>query len=82
MYAPIYQATSYEPLRYAETRAEADYFSEEEARQVVEAAGCGSIVKFARYSNLPGCFPPIRHSSIWLKTYADGVWKDCNIHSA
>lgn len=77
---PVYQARRWTPGQYIETVKQDDYEDEAEARSIVEGAGEGELVKFARYHNLPGALPEIRLSSIWLETYSAGVWKKHNIH--
>lgn len=76
---PIYQARRWTPGQYRETVKQDDFEDEAEARKVVEEAGRGEVVKFARYQNLPGALPEIRHNSIWLESYTDGKWKKHNI---
>jgi hypothetical protein len=80
MLAPVYDARTWTPGRYAETVQSKDYSDEQEARAAVEAAGEGQLIKFARTHNLPGALPPVRLHSIWLETYSAGTWKKVNIH--
>lgn len=77
---PIYNARHWTPGQYRETVQDQDYTSEAEGRAAVEAAGEGQLIKFARYANLPGCLPEVRHSSIWLEAYSNGKWAQVNIH--
>lgn len=79
---PIFNATHYTPGDYQGTYKDEDFDTEIQAKAAVETAGEGRVVKFARYKNLPGCLPEIRHSSIWMETYENGSWKKCNIHTA
>lgn len=77
---PVFNAQHYVPDNYRETYTDEDFPTEEEAKAAVEKAGGGRVVKFAAYYNLPGCLPEIRLSSIWMKVYENGEWRDCNIH--
>lgn len=78
---PIYQAQHYDPKDYRNTYKSEDFENEADAIAAVEKAGGGTVVKFARYRNLPHCLPEIRCSSIWMKSYSDGKWKDHTIHT-
>jgi hypothetical protein len=75
----IFQARHWTPTRYRETQRQDDYENEAEARKVIETAGAGELVKFRCYPNLPGALPLVTHSSVWMETFSDGVWKEQNI---
>lgn len=79
MYPPVYNAQHHTPGDYKGTVKYEDFDSEEAAYAAVEAAGAGSVTKFAVYDNLPGALPEKRHSSIWLKVYENGQWRNINI---
>ena len=72
-----FQTSFYVNGQYAQTTRE----TAAEAIADVEAAGEGSVVKFALYPNLPGCEPAYRHSSLALWTYNNKVWTAMSIHS-
>lgn len=70
------------PRLYSEffTADHVDYATAEEAIAAVEEAGQGSVVKFYRGANLPGCLPAHvdRSQSLW--TYEGGKWHAHYIH--
>ena len=72
-----FQTSFYVNDKFAQTTRE----TAEEAIRDVEAAGSGSVVKFALYPNLPGCLPEYRASSLALWKYEKGLWLAMSIHS-
>lgn len=80
MLDPVFNAQHYVPGDYHATYKDEDFTTEEDAKAAVEKAGGGRVVKFAAYRNLPGCLPEIRLSSIWMKVYENGEWRDQYIH--
>lgn len=77
---PVFEAAHYTPGQYKETYKVADHENEADARAAVEQAGGGSLVKFSRQANLPGCLPAVVLRSLWMEVYANRQWRKINIH--
>lgn len=73
----MFNASFYVDGKYNQTERD----TAAEAIADVEAAGAGSVVKFALYPNLPGCLPELRASSLALWVYENGKWDARSIHS-
>lgn len=57
-----------------------DFNTAEEAATAVETAGDGSVVKFKKEKNMPGCLPEYRLFSLCLWTFENGKWDAKGIH--